>query len=147
MYRQPPLPMESEPHRRRGSMLVELVVASIVLAVVMTVCMQLLAATSRQQRYADHRQLASEELANLMERITAEPYESIKQETLRTRKLGDTAATRLRDPQLDIAVEAVSDPRAGKKISLQLRWRDAGEVFAAPVRLTSWVYAPGGGRS
>ena len=78
-------PIDSQ-RRCRGIMLVEMIIAGIVLAVVMTVYLQLMAATSRQQRYADHRQLAGEELANIMEGITAQPYEAIDQEKLQSRE-------------------------------------------------------------
>lgn len=145
MYRHKTDPLLNRQRRRSGYLLVELIVAGIVLAVVMTVYLQLLSATSRQQRYADHRQLAGEELANLMERITAQPYETIDLEKLQAKELSDSAISHLNEAELNIDVLPVSEPVAGKQISLSLRWRDSGNVFVAPTRLTSWVYAPTGG--
>ncbi|TWU12694.1 hypothetical protein CA54_15190 [Symmachiella macrocystis] len=145
MYRHKRHPPLDKQRRRRGYMLVEMIVAGIVLAVVMTVYLQLLAATSRQHRYADHRQLAGEELANIMERITAQPYKTIDQEELQSKELSDSATSHLHDAELNIDILPVSEPVDGKQISLSLRWRDSGDVYVAPTRLTSWVYAPAGG--
>ncbi len=130
---------------RGGYSLVEMVVAGIVLGVVMTVSLQLLAATSRQQRYAERRQLAAEELANLMERLSAAPYETLDGAAQESWTLSDAVTAHLRDAELGIDIQSTGDDLGGKQISLSLRWRDAGDVMVTPVRLTTWVYPPAGG--
>lgn len=131
------------PQRRRGATVVELVVSGIVLGAAMTVAVQLSAAAARQHRYADDRQFAENELANLMEQITARYYATVDQTAFDDWEPSDAARDRLRGAKLNVEVTSTNgDGPAGKRIALSLQWRDAGDQETAPARLVTWIYPP-----
>ena len=126
---------------RGGFTLVEMIVAGILLSVVMTVSMQMLAGYSKQQRLANRRQLAVAELANLIERITARPFSTVTTDNLQSLTINDAARARLPDAELRIEVNDQAGPPKGKQIRADIRWRQVGGEFTAPVRLATWIYA------
>jgi hypothetical protein len=127
--------------RRRGSLLVEVAMAGVLLTIAMTLTIRVLGTVAAERRASEHRQRALVEVANLMERITAYPFDEVTPEVARRLKLSPPAERSLPDSELavDIASSEPGQGRSAKRIAIKLRWRTAGGEWAAPVRLTSWI--------
>jgi hypothetical protein len=112
------------------------------LTVAMTLTVKIAGWAAREHRATDRRQRALAEAANLMERLTAIPFDSLSAESIKSLtaspRPGGTA------PDSDISLDVVeADPVGGpgsKKVSVRIRRRNRAGEWDAPVLLTSWVY-------
>ena len=147
-----PRDQEVQPHRarlgkppgnRRGSLLAEVGISTVVLTIVMGLTVKVLGTIAHERRAASERQLGALEAGNLMERITAYPFDQVTPELARGMGVSDLTRRSLRDCELTIVVSggdksATGGPRA-KRVMIRLRWKGAGGQWQAPVRLTSWI--------
>ncbi len=127
--------------RRRGSLLAEVAMATVLLMVAMTLTVRVLGWVALERRSAERRQRALMEVANVMERITAYPFEEVTPALASRITLSETARRQLPDSELVLDVSD-GDPAAGRtarRIAIRLRWRGRGGEWDAPVRLTSWI--------
>ncbi|MDR3638652.1 MAG: hypothetical protein P4L84_32905 [Isosphaeraceae bacterium] len=141
--------LRHETVRRRGFTVFELAIAVILLSVAMTVTVQLLGAIALERRTVGRRELAAQEVANLMEHLTARPWANLTAESLKDALLSNEARQALPGAELKVGVEAADAPGGvpGKRVSIKLRWRNRAGEFDAPVRLTTWVYRSTAGRN
>ena len=127
--------------RRRGSLLVEVAMAAVLLMIAMTLTVKVLGFVALERRASERRQRALFEVANLMERITAYPFDEVTPELAGRLTLSPAARQSLPDSELAVDV-AGSEPgpgRSAKRIAIKLRWRGPDGEWVAPVRLTSWI--------
>jgi hypothetical protein len=126
---------------RRGSLLAELTMATVLLMIAMTLTVKLLGWVALERRSAERRQRAIIEVANVMERITAYPFEEVNSTLARGITLSETAHGLLSGSELtcDVTENAPAAGRSVKRIAVVLRWRGSSGEWAAPVRLTSWI--------
>jgi hypothetical protein len=126
---------------RRGSLLAEVAMATVMVMIAMTLTVKVLGYVGSQRRVADHRQRAVQEAANVMERITAYPYDEITGQRARQLTLSPSAQQSLPHAELAVAVmdEQPGAGRAAKRISVRLRWHGRSGEWESPVRLTTWV--------
>jgi hypothetical protein len=128
---------------RRGALLADVALAAIVLLIAMSLMLKVLALVAQERRAADHRQRAALEVANLMERITAYPFDRVTPELARAMTVSETARQLLRDCDVAIDVQpadaVASTNRRATRISIALRWREPSGEWQRPVRLTSWI--------
>jgi hypothetical protein len=127
--------------RRRGSLLVELAMAAVLLMIAMALTVKVLGLVAHERRASERRQRALVEVANLMEQITAYPFEEVTPELGRRLSLRATARQSLPDAELAVEV-ADKEPGAGRsarRIAIRLSWRAPGGEPVAPVRLSSWI--------
>ena len=128
------------PPPRRGFTMFELVMSTILLAVAMTTTVQILGWVAHERRAADRRQWAVQEVANLMERWTAEPWDRVNDGSARELALSGEIRRKLRRPELSATVDEVDDRPEAKRLSIQLRWPGRSGEWETPVRLTAWIY-------
>ena len=115
--------------------------AAALLMVAMTLTVKVLGFVASERRASDRRQRALVEVANLMERISAYPFDEVTPGLATRLTLSPTGRQALPDSELAIEV-AGSEPGAGRlarRIAIRLRWRGPDGEWAAPVRLTSWI--------
>lgn len=126
---------------RRGSLLPELAIATILLGAAMTMTVQVLGHAGRVRRDADHRQQATLEVGNLMERLAAISFDELTDARAQNLKLSETTAHLLPDAQLSIAVkdERPAADRTSKRLAVKLQWRGRSGEWEAPVRLVTWI--------
>jgi hypothetical protein len=121
--------------------------SAVMLIIAMSLIARVVGWTAADRRNLDRREWAVQEAANLMERLSARPFEDLTADAVKDTPLSPEAARTLPDAKLD--VEIVDDDPAGgddsKRITLGLRWRSRSGEWDAPVRLTSWVYRREGG--
>ena len=126
---------------RRGSLLPELAMAGVMLTIAMAMTVKVLGYAGLQRRSAEERQRAILEVANIMERITAEPFDEVTAERARRLSISPMAAGSLPGAELavEVAAEQPGSGRSSKRIAVRLRWKGRSGEWEAPVRLTTWV--------
>jgi len=125
---------------RAGFTLVELIATTVLLGAVMMSAAPLLGWISVVQRSSMQRQLALQEATNILERMSAQPWETITDETALAVTLSENTRHHLKQPKLTITVTNIETPLPAKRINLSLTWKNHADDFWAPVRLTTWVY-------
>jgi hypothetical protein len=126
---------------RRGSLLAEMTISAAMLAVVMVLTVKVLGFAGQQRRSAEQRQRAMVEVANLMERITAEPFDEVTPERARRLSIAPETAGSLPGAEVTVEVkgERPSPNRSAKRIAVRLRWKGRSGEWEAPARLTTWI--------
>ncbi len=120
---------------RRGYTLLEVATAGALLAVAMTMSVQVLGWLAADRRAVDCRREAAQEAANVMERLAATPWDDLTPEALGAATLSPEALKALPGGTLKATVVPVG---ALKRLAVEVRWVAAGGRPESPVRLTSW---------
>ncbi len=123
--------------RRRGTTLIELMVAAALLGTILVVCLQLVAATTMQRRAADQRRLALMEVENAMERLAARPWNELTPQTA-AGPLSPAVHSRLPGAELKADVTTSAAEPGAKRIAVSLRWKDNSGRFTKPVTIVAW---------
>ncbi len=126
--------------RRRGLTLLELTVAMVILGALMSLCVKWVAAAGGQQREARWREAALREAANVMERLTAQPWEKLSQELASSASLSEEVRGSLPDGALTVQVTEAAGEPPSKEIAVTVRWRPRPETPEAQVRLVAWKF-------
>jgi Tfp pilus assembly protein PilE len=128
--------------RPRGSMLLETAVACVLLAALAGVCLKSFAAAAAQRLAIDQRQIALREASNLMEKITAMPWDEIDKTADKTyaESLQKSLPKELDGAEISVEVVPAAGEPAAKRLAVSLRWKDKDNQWVAPVRLTVWRY-------
>ena len=87
--------------------------ATVMLMIAMTLTVKVLGWVALERRAAERRQRAVMEVANVMERITAYPFEEVTPDLARRITLSETARRSLPDSELAVDVERGA-PAAGR---------------------------------
>jgi hypothetical protein len=120
-------------------------VAAVLLAAVMTVCLQMLTLTAAQHRALEDRQTAIQETANLMERLCARAWADLTAESVRDVQLSEQARRSLPDAELEIKLtsrpttSSDGEPDA-KRIAVALHWQHRAGQPLRHVQLVAWRY-------
>jgi hypothetical protein len=123
-------------------MLLETAVACVLLAALAGVCLKSFAASAAQRLAIDQRQIALRQAANILEQLTAIPWDDVDKAA---DKSFAEAATKALPKELDggeVGVEvapAAGNP-AAKRLAVTIRWKDKDDQWIEPVRLTAWRY-------
>ena len=133
--------------RRRGVTSLELSVAIILAGVLLTGIGQLLAVVAAQQREGERRLAALHEAANQMERLTAIPWGELTAEAAADLRLSEEATAALPGGSLEARVTDVDAgdeedaSLAGRRVDVEVSWRNPAGRDVDPVRLVAWRYA------
>jgi hypothetical protein len=123
-------------------MLAEVAMSGVMLTIAMTLTVRVLGWVGIERRACDRRHWAAQEVSNVMERLTARPYDAVTAGHARELTLSPQAHQML--PGAELQVEVTEDDPAGgkgsKRVAIQLRWHDRSGGWDAPARLTSWIY-------
>jgi len=130
--------------RRNGSMLLEVSLAVMLMAVTLVAVAQLLAVAARQHQETRWRIVATHEVANVMEQVMALSWDETTTERLNGLALEPTTVTLLPDAKLQVEVTEVKDPRQAKRIRISLTYRNNAELLVEPIALVTWKFSPGG---
>jgi prepilin-type N-terminal cleavage/methylation domain-containing protein len=124
---------------RRGFTLLELTVASALMAVLLAASLQMLRALSDHQRAAERRAIAMQAVQAVAERIANLPWDQLTTEAAQQTKIPPSLASRLPGAKLTAAVAEEPTPLS-KRIEVQVGWTDTKGQGGAPIRLTSWAF-------
>ncbi len=128
---------------RRGFTLLECLVAAAMLGVIFVLVGQWFSWDTFERREAWKRQLATQEAANVLERLSLTPYETLSADNLAAIKLSPETRAWLIDGALQVSVSETATPAHGKQLQVEIGWGRSHENPPAPVRLTTWRFAPG----
>ena len=126
--------------QRQGSMLVETAVGVGISIVVMIAIAQLVAVLASQRAETAQIRLATQEAANIMERVMVLAWDELTEESVAAIELSPMALQGLDEPQLAIAVETRDDNLPAKQIEVRLDWRDRSGSRIQPVPLVAWKH-------
>ncbi len=132
------------PSRRRGFTIFEMMAATAVLGVVVTTSALLVQWSASLHRVAIKKRCALEAATTLLDRINARPWSSMTSQSVRDLQLPAETKRFLGDPELAVAVTDQAGPPRGKKISIEISWTERAGQRPQQVKLTSWVFEPGG---
>jgi hypothetical protein len=124
-------------------MFVETAIGIALAIVVMIAVAQLIAVVAKQRREVAQSQLATQEVANVMERVIVMPWDELTTEAAAQFDISHESATTLDDPQLSISISNFNDSLPTKQIEITLSWRDLANRRVEQVRLVAWQNAPG----
>jgi hypothetical protein len=124
--------------KRHGITILETIVAGVLLAATMSVCLQLLGAHAAQQQAIQRRQAAVREAANVMERAAAVPFRELTPQRLAEIQLSPEASATLPDGELTIELAVVPEDPGARRITVSIRWQDRNGEWLKPVQLTAW---------
>jgi hypothetical protein len=128
--------------RRRGVILMEVVVACGLAAVLMAVSVQMLTLMATQRRDVERRAIAQQEAANLIERVASIPFEQLTPDSLQSLTIDPEVARLLPAAKASLSLAAEPGPTPAKRVAVEVSWIGVGKRRELPVRLTSWVFAP-----
>jgi Tfp pilus assembly protein PilV len=132
--------ISSKSHRpRRAFTMVEVTLSVFLLVVAMTATVQILGAVATQRRAAERRQWAIQEVANLMEHLTSEPWDRVTADSALGLTLSEEIRRKLPEPELTVDVAETDRELREKRLAIRLRWRNRSGTWEAPVRLTAWI--------
>ena len=126
--------------KRRAFTLLELIAASVLIGAMLTLCLQVLAATTAARRRAETRMIALQQSANVMERLAAVPWEELNEENVQKLELDKQVRRLLPDAQLEIQLATPPDEPQARRITVSIGWSDRTGQAVGPVRLVAWRY-------
>jgi hypothetical protein len=115
------------------------VAATVLVGVAIALCVELLGNAALQRRATADRQLAAQEAANLLERLSAMPLDELRSEKAKKLPLSPEGQ-RLAGVQSEIEVVDVDETPKGVQIVVSIRWEDRTGQTLPPVRLVAWRY-------
>jgi hypothetical protein len=121
-------------------MLVEASAAMLMLAVLTTVCLQFMWAVSDQRRQLFAHLTASQEAANLMERLSALKWDELTGDAAGKLQLSAEARKSLPEAHCELLVEGPSGDPPAKRIVVNVYWPSQPGGPEHRVRLTAWRY-------
>lgn len=126
---------------RPGFTLLELTLAVLLIMTAMGVLVRVLAWIGTERRAADRRVWAAQEVANVMERVTSEPFDRLTRDraeaiarTIEAQRILPNASW-----EFDIA-DQLENSVPSKRVAVGLRWSETSGAWESAVRLTAWVY-------
>jgi hypothetical protein len=109
------------------------------LAIAMSLTVELLGGIAAERRLVERRQFAAQEAANVLEAFVSRPFESVTPEAARSISLSEAARAVLPEAELTVLVDDHGASPDAKRIAVRLRWRQRSGEWEAPVRLTTWI--------
>ena len=129
--------------RYRGFTIVEMMAAGAMTAVLITMCVQMLALTAVQRRAAERRTIALEEAANLTESLSSLTWEEATPERIAQYRLSESAQRLLGHGVLKIDLESSTSGPPAKLVRVKITWPNGAGGSDATVKLSSWIFARG----
>ena len=125
-------------HCRRGATVIEMIVTTIILGTVAAISLPMLKLITYERRAATAHQQALVVASNVMERVSATPFENLATAAAEI-QLPDWANEQLNEASLKVVVDAVPE-EAARQVRLRLEWKSPRGLPVAPLQLTAWVY-------
>ena len=124
--------------------ILEVIVAGVLVAGMMGICLKMLSVAAAQHHARQCRQTALGEVDNVMERLSVLGFDELTPERVGEVRLSEAAKARLEAAELSIEIAAApeepTEQPPSKRIAVSLRWQDRGGRMVKPVRLVAWKY-------
>jgi type II secretory pathway component PulJ len=126
--------------KRRGFTLWEAFLALLMLTALTTLCLQFFTATCDQRRQVFAHLTATQEAANLLERVEALEWNDLTTPNAAKLQLSAQARKTLPDPRAEMLVGEPSGAPPAKRVTVAVRWRPQPGEPEREVRLVAWRY-------
>jgi prepilin-type N-terminal cleavage/methylation domain-containing protein len=127
----------------RGFTIVEMLAASALTAMLVTMCVQMLSSTAVQRRATERRMIALAEAANVTESLGSLAWDEITSERITQYRLSESAQQILGGGVLKIALEPSTSGPPAKLVRVEITWPGTAGGTDPPVRLSSWIFSRG----
>jgi len=127
--------------KQRGFTLIEALVSCLLLAVLTTLCLELVGASMAQRKAAALREIALQEAASAMERVAATRWEDLTPAVLGKIALSREGAAALPDGVVTVQLQPSEETPLAKQITVEVRWAPARGKPALRVRLVAFRYS------
>jgi type II secretory pathway component PulJ len=127
---------------RKGFVLLDAVVATGLLAVLLTVSVRWVTSMSAARRAIDDRAIALQLAANAMERASTLAWPQLTKDRLDELANQALVGEVLSGAALSLTVEPAVGELAAKHIRAEITWNNPGTAPKAPVRLDYWAFEP-----
>ncbi|MFK7818925.1 MAG: hypothetical protein AB8G99_09405 [Planctomycetaceae bacterium] len=128
-------------HRRTGISSTEVICSAIIVAVVSATVAPALVFVGKQNRTSSQHLNATAALGNMLDEITASPFDEVTAEAAARFETPDWLAAQLVEPKLVVTVEA---NEGGKRVSTELTWQSIHGGPREKVVLHAWIFDTGG---
>jgi len=124
--------------RRSGFLLIELVLASALLAIVFAVCTRMIVATAAMRRSTERQQAAIQVASNAMERVQARPWNELPDGAIEESALAELGAGVLPGSTVDVVLDRSDTPPSGVKITVSVTFPTGSGDPPRTVELVAW---------
>ena len=128
------------PRRRRGSLLIDLGASVLLLAIAMTLVVQLIGWVARERREADHRQRALVVAENTLERIEALAYDTLADTASKVALEDGKPDEAIPGARVEVVVADASGDVPAKRVAVIVHAPDRSGAERELARLTTWVH-------
>jgi hypothetical protein len=146
--------IEHTPRRRRaGFTLMEVTIAFIIIGAAMMTLTQTIWLTRQQMRLVDRQFVATQELANVMERLALVPFDQLTNDRLPNFEPSPELLRVAKQAKIVVEVSEVAGPPAGKRLRAKVSWPTLAREGEVPegspssqetFELVTFRYSPGG---
>ena len=116
--------------------------ALFVLGICASLIAELATITFRQQHGTDHRVVASQEAANVLDDLRHWPWADLTSERMLRLKLSPLVADTLPGGSLSVTIVDETQPRSARRIDVRVAWDGADGTSEQAVELSGWRFAP-----
>ncbi len=124
--------------RRAAATIVEVTISMLLLTIMLIAVAQAMAQVVKQRRAVQRRLLATDVVANHMERAAALPWEELTAERMEAWRLASDVTDRLPDSKLTFHVDATGENPTAKRVIVELQWSNSAGDMVEPARLVTW---------
>ena len=125
---------------RRGTTLLESVIALGLLAAAFTLGAQALGWSAAQRRLADERHIAVQEAANCLQRVRQLPWDELTDERLTSLELSSHASALLASAELHVTAADAGEEPAARRIRAEVSWVTRHGGTPLRIGLVTWRY-------
>jgi prepilin-type N-terminal cleavage/methylation domain-containing protein len=126
--------------KHRGFTLFEVSVAIILLGVLTALCLQFFSGVTGQQKDQNAELTATEEAANLMERLAAVAWDDLSKQTGEKFQLSPQALKMLPEPRVEVKVDEATGTPPARRIAVAVAWRPLPGGPERKARVVAWRY-------
>lgn len=129
------------PRARRGTLLLETAISALMLMIAMALAAKVTASLAAERRAWERRGVAAIEVANVLERIAARPFDALTVGAVEGLVISADASGTL--PGAELTAEVADEPAGdlpARRVTVRLRWRNRAGDWDAPVRLVTWIH-------
>lgn len=127
---------------RRGTTILELVVASLLVATMLTLALEAMSTASAGRRRFDERQLAIELANDLVEQVGLLAYDDLKAPTILSLPAAEMVSRRLAGGKAMVEVIEQDQAPRSKHVVIVVRWNAPAARAEPKVRFSIWVHPP-----
>ena len=126
--------------KHRGFTLIEVFMALILLGALTALCLEFFAGVTGQQKEQNAELAATQEAANVMERLAAVAWDDLPKQTGEKLPLSPQARKMLPEPRIEVKVDEATGSPPARRIAVAVCWRPLPGGPERKARVVAWRY-------